>query len=430
MAVAATTALSATLLTTTAGATTQDATMGSTASISIWAVNQPGPVNDYMLALAKSFDSAHPGDKVSVDFIANTPFKQKILVAMSAKKPPALFFSWGGGILQGYIKAGDVASLGPTTAAWASSFLPSSLGAVTYDNQLWAAPIQGTQPVFFYYNKSVFKKYSLSFPTTWPQLLSVVSTFQKDGVSSPIILGNLSGWEGLTYLEYLTDRTGGPSVFDAIQSGNHDAWNNPAVIHALTDIQTLVKAGAFETGYDALDYGPETDAMVRTGVGAMTLMGDWQISELQGEDPSFVTNDLGQAPFPTVPGGKGNAADLEGNTSDYLAVANDITPAQKAVAEQFLETEFETRSFAKTEIAAAQVPVIKGTANLLTGSLSKFLVQIYNWVGTAPNFQYSWDQALGATRATPMLTNLSKVFELSETPQQFVAALDSSSSGV
>ncbi len=405
---------------------------GPTAHITVWFVTTPGPVNNYMTSLAKKFDAQHPGDQVTVDFVANTPFKQKILLAMGAKRPPALFFTWGGGVLQQYIKAGDVVPLGPANAPWTRPFLSSALGAVTFNHKVYGIPVQGTQPVFFYYNKSVFNKAHLSFPKTWPQLLADVATFKKDGVASPIELGNLSGWEGLMYLEYLTDRIGGPKVFDAIQAGKKNAWNNPAVIKALTDIQQLVKAGAFQTGYDSVDFGSETDALLYSGKAAMTLMGDWQISSLLGEDASFVkSGQLGQAPFPSVPGGKGNPADLAGNTSDYLAVASHISPAQKVVAEQFLKTMFTTPAFAKTEVASGQVPVIKGSvAALRKANFHQYLVPIFNDVYRAPSFQYSWDQALGSARATPMLNNLEKVFELSETPKQFVSTLDSSSTGV
>ncbi len=400
-----------------------------TAKITVWFVTNPGPVNDSMTALAKQFDKTHPGDQVTVDFVANTPFKQKILLAMGANKPPALFFSWGGGILDQYIKAGDVVSLG--NPPWAGHFLPSSLGAVTYKGQLYGVPAGGTQPVFFYYNKPLFKKYGLSFPKTWPELLSTVATFKKHGLVSPIALGDLSGWEGLMYLEYLTDRIGGPSVFDAVIANKPHAWGNPAIVKALTDIQQLVRAGAFQPGYDAVDFGSETDALMYTGRAAMTLMGDWDISSLLGEDPGFVkSGELGQAPFPSIPGGKGNAADLSGNTTTYLAIASHITAAQKFVAEQFLEDSFTTPQFAKTEVATGQVPVLKGSGALLgKTSLGRYLVPIYDSVVKAPSFQYSWDQALGSQRAQPMLTNLSKVFELTETPQQFVATLESSSTG-
>lgn len=398
-----------------------------TASVSVWFVSNPGPVNNYMTALANKFDSAHHGDHVSVKFIANTPFKQQLLTAMSANKPPTLFFSWGGGVLQQYIKAGDAAPIGTVSASWVHSFLPSSLGAVTFNKEVYGVPIQGTQPVFFYYNKQVFKKYHISsFPKTWSELLSDVAKFKKEGLASPIEMGNLSGWEGLMYLEYLTDRVGGPQVFEAIQSHQRNSWSNPAIKTALMDIQQLVRAGAFQSGFDAVDFGSETDALLYTGRSAMTLMGNWEVSSLLGEDKSFVTsNNLGQAVFPTVPGEKGNPANLEGNTADYLAMANHVSTAQKYVARLFLEDEFTTQQFAKTEVTSGQVPVIKGSAAYLKkANLHQYLVPTYNAVSSAPHFQYSWDQSLGSQLSAPLYLNLSKVFELSETPSQFIQAMN------
>ena len=396
-----------------------------TASITVWFVSNPGPINDYMTSLANKFDAAHHGDHISVDFIANTPFKQRLLVAMSAHKPPTLWYSWGGGVLEQYIKAGDVTPIAPSSVSWAKSFLTAALGPVTFNHQLYGVPIQGTQPVFFYYNKAVFQREHLSFPKTWPQLLSDVATLNKDGVS-PIEMGNLSGWEGLMYLEYLTDRIGGPKVFDAIQSHVKGSWSNPAITQALTDIQQLSKANAFQKGYDAVDYGSETDALLYTGKAAMTLMGEWEVPGLLGEDAAFVkSGTLGQAPFPTVPGGKGNPGDLAGNTSEYLALSAAATPAQKAVAKQFLETEFTTSSFAKTEIASGQVPALKGAlAPLQKTALHQYLVPLYKDVYKAPNYQYSWDQALGTKLSEPLYLDLTKVFELTETPKQFESAMN------
>lgn len=159
---------------------------------------------------------------------------------------------------------------------------------------------------------------------------------------------------------------------------------------------------------------------------SMQLMGDWDLSGLLTENPSFVkSNQLGVASFPTVPGGKGNPADLEGNTTGYVGLAAHISPAATYVSEQFADYAFTAQSFAKAEVAAGNIPVIAGSAGLLNASpLKNYLVRIYQSVVHAPYFQYSWDQALGPTKAVPMLANLAKVFELSETPKQFASIMN------
>jgi raffinose/stachyose/melibiose transport system substrate-binding protein len=397
-----------------------------TGTVTMWLVTTgPSPANTAIQNLAASFDKSHAGDHITVDFVENQAYKQKIQLAMGAGNPPTIFWTWGGGVLQQYIKSGDVYALGHNPS-WTSSFLPSSLGAVTYKGQLYGVPVEGTQPVYFFYNKAVFRQYNLTFPTTWSGLLATIATLKSHGIA-PISLANGDQWPGLMYLEYLTDRIGGPTVAQNLEANKPNGWSNSAITQALTDIQDLVKAGAFQTGYDSLHYsGGGSDALVYSGKAAMQLMGDWDISSILGSDKSFVTGgDLGMAPFPTIPGGTGNPADLAGNTASYVAISNKATATQKKVAEEFMQDALTSTSYARAEVGAGEVPVTTGAAPLFTGqSLKSYDTTIYNSVQSAPSFQYSWDQAMTPQVATVMLTNLAQVFELSETPAKFESVLN------
>jgi raffinose/stachyose/melibiose transport system substrate-binding protein len=400
-------------------------------SVTAWIVTTgPSPANTVINQAVAAFEKSHPGDHITVSYVENQSYKQKIQLAMGAGNPPTIFWTWGGGPLKQYIDAGDVQSLGQPS--WASSFLPSSLGAVTFDGKLYGVPIEGTQPVYFFYNKTVFAHAGLSgFPATWDGLLADIRTLKAKGYV-PISLAEGDQWPGLMYLEYLTDRIGGPSAFSAIQAGKAGAWSSPAVIQALTDIQQLARAGAFQNGYDSLKFsGGGSDALVYSGKAAIQLMGDWDISQVLGLNQSFVTaGHLGMAPFPTVAGGQGNPSDLVGNTASYVAIASHATAAQKAVAEAFLRDQLATSGYAKASVGAGEVPVIKGAAPLFAGQqLASYDQTIYSSVEQAPSFQYSWDQALSPAEATTMLTNLAQVFELSQTPQKFASTMDSQASG-
>ncbi|HEY2575651.1 MAG TPA: extracellular solute-binding protein [Streptosporangiaceae bacterium] len=398
----------------------------SSGAVSMWLVTTgPSPANTAVQSLVTSFEKSHPGDHITINFVENQSYKQKIQLAMGAGNPPTIFWTWGGGTLQQYIKAGDVYSLG--NPAWLSSFLPSSLGAVTYHGHVYGVPVEGTQPVYFFYNKSIFAKYHLTFPTTFSGLLSTVATLKSHGIA-PISLANGDQWPGLMYLEYLTDRLGGPSVAQALQSNTSGGWSSPAVTGALTDIQQLVKAGAFQSGFDSLHYsGGGSDALVYSGKAAMQLMGDWDISSILGSDKSFVAGgNLGMAAFPAVASGSGNPADLAGNTASYVSISSHASAAQKAIAVAFVKDELTSSSYARAEVGAGEVPVTQGASPLFAGqSLASFDTTIYNSVRSAPSFQYSWDQAMTPQVANVMLTNLAQVFELSESPQKFESVLNS-----
>jgi len=404
-----------------------------TATVNAWivttaAAGSPAPSDTAVQNLATAFDKAHPGDTVNIKFVQNDAYKQQIQDAMTAGNEPQIFWTWGGGPLQQDIKAGKVTPLTTTadlSSSYLSQFLPSSLGAVTVNGNVYGIPVEGTQPVYFFYNKTVFSKYNLTFPTTWAQLLSDVAVFKSHGVA-PISLAGGASWTELMYLEYLADRIGGPSVADALQSNQPNAWSNPAVTEALTDVQSLIKAGAFQTGYTSLQDNGTNDALVYSGKAAMQLMGDWDISSILGEDASFISSgDLGMAPFPTVAGGTGNAADLAGNTASYVSISTDASSAQIAVAKEFFQDELASSSYAQAEVAAGEVPVTSGAASDFSGNLATFDTTIYNDVQKAPNFQYSWDQAMTPGVSAEMLTDLSKIFDLSETPAQMVSDLNS-----
>jgi raffinose/stachyose/melibiose transport system substrate-binding protein len=405
---------------------------GPTATISMWMEASGTPVDNYWVAQAKAFDKANPGDTINVEFPAASAFNPKVAAALAGNNPPALTFGWGGGRELQYINAKVIAPMGDAgqsdagSPTWKSDFVPASLGAVTFENKVYGIPVGGTQPVFFFYNKATMAKYHLRFPSTTTQLIADVKALAKHDVTT-IALGNLGAWEGLMYLEYFTDRIGGPQVFLNIQSGKKGAWSNPAIIQALTDIQTLVKDSAFEQGYNQIDWPTGfTDALVHSGTAAMQLMGDWDIGNMQGYFPGWVASgNMGIGFFPSVPGGKGNSSDLEGNTTDYLELAAHISPAETYVAEKFAAWLCASPAYARFEVSEGLVPVIAGSSKLFASSpLKQYLVPIYKAVQKAPYFQYSWDQALGPTKATPMTANLQKVFGLTETPQQFATTMN------
>jgi raffinose/stachyose/melibiose transport system substrate-binding protein len=405
-----------------------------TASITVEVQDQGSVLDKYLVAEAAAFNKANPGDHVTMNVVpTNNVYKQKLLLELQSSNPPALFQTWGGGIFQQYITAkvvqpfGDAGQSDAGKPAFMSDFLTSTLGSCTYGGVLYCMPFTGTQPVFFFYNKPLLAKYHLSFPKTTTQLIADVNTLAKKNVTA-IALGNNGEWEGLMYLEYFTDREGGPQVFLNIQNGKKGAWSDPAVIKALTDIQTLVKDKAFEQGYNSIDWGTGfTDALVYNGVATMELMGDWDMTFLSSLAPSWVNSGkLGIGLFPAVPGGKGNPADLEGNTTTYVGLAAHISSAQTYVAEAFAKYAFDTPAYAKELISLGAVPALKvsPTAFNAVPQLKQYLLEEYNAVLKAPYFQYSWDQALGSTKAQPMLDNLAKVFDLLETPQQFASIMN------
>lgn len=368
------------------------------------------------------YNQKHPTSKITLQQFSNDPYKQKLLVAMGAGNAPDLFFNWGGGILKTYVDAGNVVDLTPEFSkdpGWKTRFFPSVLAAGTFDGKIYGVPINGVQPVVFYYNRKLFEEVGAQPPRTWNELLALIPKFKAKNKSLLSVAG-ADRWTYLMYAEYLVDRVGGPQVFSDIVAGKPDAWLNPAVVKAAEMIQDLVKKGAFEKGYAGVSYGNgQATALLYSGRAGMQLMGTWDFPNILNGQPNFVKQgSLGWLAFPTVEGGSGNAADVAGNAANLYSVYAKST--HKAVAIDFLKTTVLTDANVDVLLQNGSVPPVVGLeSKIAKAPNAEWLTFIYNLAKGAPSFQLSWDQALPPAEADALLTHLDALFLLKITPKQF-----------
>jgi len=382
-------------------------------NVQYWA--QVDPTNTVQQAAISAFNKSSKG-QISLSTIASTGYLGKIQTAMGSSAMPGLFFNWGGGSLSSYVKAGKLVEL---DSSLKSHFLASPLQAGIVDGKFVGVPCRGTQPVFIYYNKTLFAQAGVEPPTTFSELQNLVKVFKGRGITPITVAGaGTSSWTELMWVEYLVDRVGGPGVFSSIAGGDWSGWKDPSVLQAAEMIAELISSGAFGSNFGSVNYGAGgTSTLLATGRAAMQLMGSWDYATLAQISPSFAANDLGYVPFPSVDGGKGDAKNVSGNPTNYVSMT---TAAARTTASDFLKTVY-SDSYVLGLVKMGEVPVTTNTKELLSQSsdpaYSNFL---YNLVADAPTFTQSWDQALGSTLATPMLTEIQKLFNGQDTPQQFV----------
>ena len=382
--------------------------------VSYWA--QVDPTNTVQQAAISAFNKTSKG-QVSLSTIASTGYLSKVQTAMGSSAMPGLFFNWGGGSLSDYVKAGKLVVL---DSSLESHFLTSPLQAGIVDGKFVGVPCRGTQPVFIYYNKALFKQVGVEAPTTYAELTNLVKVFKARGITPFTIAGtSANSWTELMWLEYLVDRLAGPTLFASIAGGEWDGWKDAAVLQAAEMIQELVSSGAFGSNYGSVNYGAGgTSTLFATGRAAMQLMGSWDYATLETISASFTANDLGYVPFPSVEGGKGNPKNVSGNPTNYISMT---TAASRTTATEFLQTVY-SDSYVLGLVKMGEVPVTTNTKALLSqSSAPAYSSFLYDLVADAPAFTQSWDQALGSTLATPMLTEIQKLFNGQDSPQQFVS---------
>jgi raffinose/stachyose/melibiose transport system substrate-binding protein len=409
----------------TPGGSTGSADPGSPASsdTSAWVLTGGGwPV------IEKTFDTwndAHPEQKIAVEAFANDAYKEKIRTSVGSGQAPTLIMNWTGGALADYVKNGQVADITADTAALVKRVTPSVAENGVLDGKTYAVPLNDVQPVVLYTNEDVFASVGVEVPKTFDDLLAVVPKFREAGIA-PISIAGQSVWPELMWLQYLTDRIGGPEVFQNILDGKPDAWSDPAVIDALTKIQQLVQAGAFVDGFASVTADAGSDfALVHTGKAAMILQGSWGYATFKTDAPEFSETSLGFAEFPAVQGGAGDPANIVGNPANFWSVSASAGDASKKAALDYLNNSVYSDDQVAAMLAAGSVPPITGLEEQIAATEdADYLGFAYDLVNKAPHFQLSWDQALPSQQATELLTNLSKVFLEELTPEQFATAMN------
>lgn len=371
-----------------------------------------------------TFNKANPDSKISVTFFQNDAYKTKIKTAIGAGQAPTIIYGWGGGTLKSYAEANQVEDL----TSWFNDnpdlkkkFFPSSFGAATVNGKIYALPNQTVGPIVLYYNKDLFAKANAQPPKTWDELMALVKTFNDMGVA-PFSLGGQSRWTSMMWLEYLLDRIGGSSVFNAIFEGKPNAWSDPAVIETCTKIQELVTANGFIKGFSSITADSNADqALLYTGKAAMMLHGSWTYGSMKKGGGNFVKDGkLGFTTFPTVAGGKGDPKAAVGNPANYQSISSKASDKEKEAAKKYFKEGIMNDTVIDAYINSGGVPIVNGIEDKFNKSADKdFLTFVYALAKDAPNFQQSWDQALSPTAAEALLNNIDQLFLKSITPQQF-----------
>jgi xylobiose transport system substrate-binding protein len=396
-------------------------------SLQVWVI-QDDAQNPIQTAAIEDFNKASASKLKLVPFAnsGSSGYTDKLRVGMGSPQAPDVVFNWGSGSIADYVKRGQLVDLSAQLAAdpaWKKAFLPSVLDAGRIDGRFYGIPLRGMQPLLLFYNKTLFAEHGMRPPATYDDLLALVDHFRSRDIQ-PFALGASDQWPNLMWLEYLVDRLGGPTVFQNILAGKPGAWRDPAVRRALDMVKDLVDRGAFGTNFASVNYVNDGAGLLfASRKAAMHLQGTWEYTNQLDRHAKFARSDLGFAPFPAVPGGKGDPDALVGNPTNYFSV--NARSADRTAAVSFLRKEMNSPAFVDALIKAGDVPAVTGIeAKLATAPNPRFAQYVYQAVQKAPTFTLSWDQALPNQFKDPLLTSLQKLFVGQTSPDRFISTLD------
>ncbi|WP_049565936.1 extracellular solute-binding protein [Streptomyces sp. SBT349] len=363
---------------------------------------------------------------INLTQIPGANYQDRTRTAMGSPNAPDIFFNWGGGSISDFVAEDMLVDLTETVeedAELSEAFIPTIMDAGAVDGRYYGIPMRGVQPVILFYNQTLFDEAGVEPPQSMDDLMGLVDTFQQDDIT-PLVLGGADIWPNMMWLEYLLDRQGGAEVFDRIRNGDPSGWADPAMLYAAETVVEMVDAGAFGNDFRSVAFTDDgAPTFFASGEAAMHLMGSWEYANHLTNQPEFAENDLAWTTFPAVEGGVGDPSAVVGNPTNYWSVNSQVEGERLDAAIEFLKMHG-TEEYAQALIDNGDIPTTTNAESLIDSSPNpEFARWQYDMVNEAPSFTLSWDQALPASQAAPMLDAIDQLFSGQVTAQEFVDSM-------
>ncbi|MFB5268692.1 extracellular solute-binding protein [Paenibacillus enshidis] len=382
----------------------------------LWPAGSSAQQNKLVNQIIEQYQKDHPNVVIKQEVLENEQYKNKLKVLSASNELPDIGITWAAGFMEPYVKGGLFTPLDDLLNGeqLKDKFVAGTTEAYAVDGKTYALPIElNISPI--YYNKAIFEKYNLQVPTTYDEFKQVVQTLASKGVA-PIALGNKDRWTGSLWYMYLADRIAGNEALAKAIDGT-GSFEDPGLVQAAAEIQSLVDVNAFNKGFNGLS-NDEGKSEFMNGKAAMYLMGTWEL-------PNFTTNpdipqefkdSIGFFKFPTVNGGKGNVNSWVGGPGVGLFVAENskVKGEAKAFVEYFVAKWGEQSVTDAGVIPATKVDTSKG-------NLPPLYVELLNELNNASSITLFADVKMKPNAAQVHLNMIQALFGKAVTPQQFAA---------
>lgn len=390
---------------------TEAAASGEKTQLTMWHI-QTGTVADIIQASADRFMADNPQYEVTVVQKQNDSYKTDLSLAINAGTMPDVFITWGGQTMYDYVDEGLICDLTEYMSKdnYKDQYLDAAVAQCTYNDSIYAVPVENISVAGFFYNKEVFDKYNLSEPKTIADLEKICDVLVENGVA-PFALANATKWTGSMYYQYLATRFGGLDPFADAAAGT-GSFEDEAFVYAGEKIQEWVEKGYFCEGFNGMDDDSGQARMLfYNGEAAMDLMGSWFVSNVTDESSMLEDGTLGFFTFPELETSSADQTYTLGTLGDNLysvsAGCADTEGAFKLIQYLLDDEAIEGRT------QQGKIIPLKSFS-----SDNDIVNEILDSLGSAAGVQLWYDQYLPSEVAEVHKTTSQEIFGLSMTPQE------------
>ncbi|GAA3770610.1 ABC transporter substrate-binding protein [Microbacterium kribbense] len=181
---------------------------------------------------------------ITIQYTGDKDFTANIATKIQANDLPDIAMFPQPGLLASAIQTGKVKQVDAATAASVrQNFSADWVGYVSSKGKIYATPMDASVKGYIWYSPAQFRKWGVSVPKTYADLLSLTQTIQQKTGKAPWCAGfnsgTSSGWPGADQLAEMVLADSGPSAYDKWVAGT-TKFTDPAIDDAFTQLGKIL----------------------------------------------------------------------------------------------------------------------------------------------------------------------------------------------
>jgi alpha-glucoside transport system substrate-binding protein len=208
---------------------------GSIEVLSLWG----GSEKDAFLKVTAAFKQK---TGITVEYTTARDFVPIIRTRLAAGNPPDVAIIPRPGVLNDLAKQGavkDLGSMGLSRSYITARYSPAWVKLGTVNGKIYGVAAKANSKSVMWYRPDQFKKYKLTTPKTWAQLLAVTKKLKAKG-QTPWAQGAKDSWTLTDWFENVYARTAGPTKYAQLFGGKLK-FTDPSVKKALNTMLQILQ---------------------------------------------------------------------------------------------------------------------------------------------------------------------------------------------
>ena len=286
---------------------------------------------DIQPVLFRDFESSS-GYRVNViNGGPDADYRQNLAVAINGGQILDVLIC-NGQAVRTFASRGIIDDLTDKVSYW-DRFIPSSITSFTYGGKIYAVPYAHVTSSGVYINNDVLRRYNLSAPNTYDDLLRMKDVLSRDNISVFSFGGGSKYMWPMWYFCAFGQTSGNRAIerTEAVLRGQA-RFTDRDYVDAMAVLERMGKDGLFQPGVNGTEMGP-AGAVFLSGNAALFYGGTW---ELQNFREAGLTGDrMSMVGFPIV--APGARSEQTGAIGSPLCLYKGISPSRERIALQFID---------------------------------------------------------------------------------------------